>query len=111
MVGKPRFLVVVIVLVAFLVATMLGAAYDYSLGLVLSVGVLAIGWAVLLNLRPDGRFLVRLLLIVPLALGVAVIAGSASEGGRSPTAPFLVLASTTAVHLAVLMGARRFGGH
>ena len=109
MFGSPRSLVAAIAFVGFVASTLIGAAYEYPLALAAACGALGVGWALLLNLRPNGSYLLRLLLIVPLAVGVAVIAGSATEEGRSAAAPFLALALTTAVHVAVLMGVRRFG--
>lgn len=109
MFGNPRFLVLVVVLAGSVLSTMVAIAYQYPIGLALACGLLAAGWAVLLSLSLRAPFLLRLALIVPLSLGVAVIANLATQDGHSASAPFLALAVTTAVHVAVLMGVRRFG--
>jgi hypothetical protein len=108
-VPQPRFLVVLVVLAVFVGATMVGVAYQYPLGLALVCGLLAAGFAVVLNLPPEAPYLYRLLLILPLSVGVGVLTTQARDRELSVAAPFLALAMTVAVHLVVLRGVRRQG--
>jgi uncharacterized membrane protein AbrB (regulator of aidB expression) len=106
-VDNPRLFVITVVVAAFLGGTLVAAGYEYPLGLAAGCGLLAAAGAVVLNLRVDAPYLLRLLVIVPLGLAIGVFAIMARVRDLPVSAPFLALALTVAVQLAMLKGARR----